>query len=260
MPALLLALLLPSAALAQAPAARAEATDHVYEAADALDQARAAEESGRDAEVQRLLAKAERHLAEALELDPTVPRLAFERARLQRMDNEPANAEVTLMEAMAEDQPLQELVRSVELLDLIREDLGKTPVGQEWQSAQTLRNAGIAVLAGGLGASLAGFAIAFGTFAQEAYTGVTDKGIGGNRFGWGLAIAGGGVALAGGGMTLAGQLQVVRLRRILPGPWRLAALGPPGLYAGGLASSGGHGAVLELAFVLPPAPRTARPR
>ncbi len=236
-------------AWAQSSSARAEATDLVYEAADALDQARAEFEAGRDSEAERLLSRAEADLQRAGELDPTTPRLGFERARLQRMDGQPAEAELLLSEWMAGDLPFGEQVRSVDLLNAIRADLGRPTVGVEWRQAQDLRNAGIGVLAGGLVASLAGFAIGFGTFAQEAYTGVTDKGIGGNRFGWGLSIAGAGVAIGGGAMTLAGQLKIVRLRRILPGPWRLTSSGPPGLLRGDPGTvAPGEGWMLEVGF------------
>ena len=221
-------LLLPGVVVAQESAARAEATDLVYEAADALDQARAELEAGRKGEGERLLSKAERDLERAAELDPTAPRLGFERARLAQMDGVPEEAAAVLTEWMVGDLPFGEHVRSVDLLNDIRGELGLPSVGAEWKQATDLRNAGVAVLAGGLVTSLAGFAIGFGTFAQEAYSGVTDKGIGGNRFGWGLSVAGAGVAVGGGVMTLAGQLKVRKLRRILPGPWRLSGE-PPGL-------------------------------
>ncbi|MCO4772430.1 MAG: hypothetical protein KDA24_20525 [Deltaproteobacteria bacterium] len=222
-----LLLLIPVSALGQDTAARAEATDLVYEAADALDQARAEFDAGRRSEGERLLSRAERDLERAAELDPSAPRLGFEQARLQQLDGQPLDAELVLTEWMLGDLPFGEHVRSVDLLNDIRGELGRPTVGVEWTQAQQLRNAGIGVLAGGLVASLVGVGIGFGTFAEEAYSGVTDKGIGGNRFGWGLAIGGAGVALGGGGMTLAGQLKVARLRRILPGPWRLT--GDPGL-------------------------------
>ena len=220
-----LLLSVPGVAWGQSSSARAEATDLVYEAADALDQARAEFEAGRDSEAERLLSKAEKHLERAAELDPTAPRLGFETARLNRLDGDPEQAEITLTTWMLGDLPFGEHVRSVDLLNEIRADLSKPSVGVEWRQAQQLRDVGIGVLAGGLVASLVGFGIGFGTFAEEAYSGVTDAGIGGNRFGWGLSIAGAGVALAGGGMTIAGQVRVAGLRKILPGPWRLAEAG-----------------------------------
>jgi len=240
----------PPIALGQAPASRAEATDLVYDAADALDQARAEFEAGRKGEAERLLSQAEKALAEAADLDPTTPRLGFEQARLHRMDGQSEDAELLITTWMTGDLPFAEHVRSVDLLNAIRGDLGRPTVGVEWKQAQDLRNVGIGVLAGGLVASVVGFGIGFATFAEEAYSGVTDKGIGGNRFGWGLSIAGGGVALGGGVMTLAGQLKVLRLRRILPGPWRLTQSSPvPGLLRdSGLPARTGEGWMLEVGF------------
>ncbi len=219
-----LVLCLPPAAQAQGSA---QATDLVYEAADALDQARAELEAGRQSSAEKWISQAERQLAEAREIDPDLPRLGFETARLYRLDGTPEIAEEVLVASMLSELPFAEHVRSVDLLNEIRADLHKPSVGAEWRDTQLLRDVGIGTVAGGLVASVIGFAIAFSTFAEEAYTGVTDKGIGGNRFGWGLSIAGGGVALGGGVLTLAGQVRLVRLRRILPGPWRLS--GMPGL-------------------------------
>ena len=91
-------LLLPGVVVAQESAARAEATDLVYEAADALDQARAELEAGRKGEGERLLSKAERDLERAAELDPTAPRLGFERARLAQLDGVPEEAAAVLEE------------------------------------------------------------------------------------------------------------------------------------------------------------------
>jgi len=239
----------PAIATAQESAARAEATDLVYEAADALDQARAEFDAGRQAEGERLLGQAEKNLDLAEDRDPTTPRLGFERARLHRLDGDPEEAETVLTAWMASDLPFGEHVRSVDLLNDIRGDLSLPTVGVEWRRAQDLRNAGIGVLAGGLVASLVGVGIGFGTFAQEAYSGVTDQGVGGNRFGWGLSFVGAGVAVGGGAMTLAGQLKVIRLRRVLPGPWRLTRAGPPGLETSqGIRQTGEGGWLLEVGF------------
>lgn len=239
----------PVTATAEGSAARAEATDLVYEAADALDQARAEFEAGRLGEAERLISQAEKDLELAAKLDPATPRLGFERARLHRFDGQPEEAEILLTEWMSSDLPFAEHVRSVDLLNAIRGDLSRPTVGVEWKQAQDLRNVGIGMLAGGLIASLVGVGIGFGTFAQEAYSGVTDEGIGGNRFGWGLTFVGAGVAVGGGAMTLAGQLKIIRLRRVLPGPWRLTQAGPPGLQTfGGVPRSSGGGWVLEVGF------------
>jgi hypothetical protein len=239
-----LLLLAPSHARAQGSA---DAADLVYEAADALDQARAELEAGRQSSAEKWISQAERQLERARELDPDLPRLGFETARLHRLDGTPDIAEEVLVASMLSELPFGEHVRSVELLNAIRVDLGKPSVGEEWRQTQLLRDVGIGTVAGGLVASVIGFAIAFGTFAQEAYTGVTDKGIGGNRFGWGLSIAGGGVAIGGGVLTLAGQTRLVRLRRILPGPWRLS--GAPGLERGPAIIAGpAAGAALQVRF------------
>ena len=247
-----LGLLAPRAALAQGSS---EAADLVYEAADALDQARAELEAGRQSAAERLISQAERQLEDARAIDPDLPRLGFETARLHQLDGAPEVAEEVLVASMVGDLPFGEHVRSVDLLNAIRGDLGKPSVGAEWRQTQLLRDVGIATVAGGLVASVVGFAIAFGTFAQEAYTGVTDKGIGGNRFGWGLSIVGGGVAVGGGALTLAGQLRLVRLRRILPGPWRLTQ--GPGLQHGpSLVVAGpSAGAAIEVRFGLRPRTR-----
>lgn len=243
--------LLGGLVVAPAPASAqgsSEAIDLVYEAADALDQARAEIEAGRQGAAERLISQAERQLAQAREIDPDLPRLGFETARLHRLDGQADLAEEVLVASMLGELPFGEHVRSVDLLNAIRGDLGKPTVGAEWRQTQLLRDVGIATTAGGLVASVIGFAIAFGTFAQEAYTGVTDKGIGGNRFGWGLSIVGGGVALGGGVLTIAGQVKLVRLRSILPGPWRLTQ--GPGLQIGPPVVIGGPraGAALEVRF------------
>ena len=47
---------------------------------------------------QRLLSKAERDLERAAELDPTAPRLGFERARLAQLDGVPEEAAAVLEE------------------------------------------------------------------------------------------------------------------------------------------------------------------
>lgn len=237
-------LFLPTTASAQGSA---EAADLVYEAADALDQARAELEAGRQSSAEKWISKAERQLALAREIDPDLPRLGFETARLHRLDGTPEIAEEVLVASMLSELPFGEHARSVDLLNAIRGDLGKPTVGAEWRQIQLVRDVGVATIAGGLVASVIGFAIGFGTFAQEAYTGVTDKGIGGNRFGWGLSIAGGGVALGGGVLTIAGQVRLVRLRGILPGPWRLT--GVPGLERGPSTIAGPTvGAALQVRF------------
>ena len=251
--ACLLVLLIAPAWLHPAPAraqgsASSEAVDLVYDAADALDQARAELEAGRQSAAERLISQAERHLAAARAIDPDLPRLGFETARLHRLDGAPEVAEEVLVRSMLGELPFAEHVRSVDLLNAIRGDLAKPTVGAQWRKTQLLRDVGIATVAGGLVASVIGFALAFGTFAQEAYTGVTDKGIGGNRFGWGLSAVGGGVALGGGVLTLAGQLRLVRLRGILPGPWRLVQ--GPGLQQGPTVVVAGPtaGAAIEIRF------------
>ena len=217
----------------------ARALDLVYEAADALDQARSEFEAGREGEAERLLARAEDFLDRAERMEPSLPRIAVERARLYRLDRQPAQAEATLLKSMRGDLDIVDHVKAVELLDRVRGDLGKPRVGLEWHKDQELRDAGIGILAGGLGASLAGFVIAFASFNEEVHNGITDAGVALNAFGWTLSTVGGGVAVTGGIVTAAGQSRLVKLRDVLPGPWRL-----PG------ATSGSSGRDLRMSFRL----------
>ena len=204
----------------------ARAMDLVYEAADAIDSATSEYEAGRDGEGARLLGEAEGFLERAERIDASLPRVAYERARLQKLDRQPDVAEQTSLASMSRDLSFADHSTAVELLDKVRRDLGKPTMGVEWRQSMSLRDVGIGTIAGGLIAAIAGFAIAFGSFSHDAYNGVTQPGIERNRFGWGLSAVGGGVALAGGILTIAGQSKLLKLRAVLPGPWRLPGADP----------------------------------
>jgi hypothetical protein len=227
--ALLLCLLLPVRAAAGATTAESKARDHLYEAADLIDEGRAELNAGRQAEGERLLSEAEDHLRAAEKLAPDMPRLAYERARLLRIDGDPRRAEQLLVASLRGPVVLGEHLKAVELMDALRKDQGKVTLGAEWRANQVVRNAGIGVIAGGVGVALAGFGAAFGTFANGVYQGIDDTRIGANRGAWAAAAVGGGIAVAGAGVTVAGQVGIDKLRIVLPGPWRWTFFESPAL-------------------------------
>ncbi len=198
------------------------ATEKVYEAADAIDAARAEQQAGRAGDAERLLGEAEVLLIDARRLAPDLPRIGYELARVHLMRDDPAAAQLTLEGALKLDLPIEEHVRMAGLLDEVRGELGKPSAGAAWAQSQTIRNAGLGVLAGGLAALGIGFAIAYTSFDQAASDGVDGGNLQLNRFGWALAGIGGGITVGGGALTIVGQVQVEKLRSVLPGPWRLA--------------------------------------
>lgn len=239
---LALLLVLPSLAgpaFAGEAETKAKALDLVYEAADAIDSARAELKAGREREAERLLTRAEEYLTRAEALVPGLARVAFERARLQETEGEEALALQTLEGALAGELPGADHLRGIELVDALRDRLGKPSLGADWRRANTSKNLGGALLGGGLALSLAGLGVAMGTFAHDVYNGVTDAGIGGNRVGWALCIVGAGIGGVGGGVVIGAQVRLDQLKLILPGPWRLpggsqaqaaAAGAPPALF------------------------------
>jgi hypothetical protein len=228
-------LLLPAVATA---ADRDAALEKVYEAADAIDAARAEQEAERPDEAVRLLADAEGHLAAARALDPDVPRIGYELARIRVLQGDEKAAAEALTPALKLPMPLEQHLSMVALLDGIRARQGQPPLGVAWQRAQDLRGAGIATLVGGLAATAAGLAVAYTSFEGAATDGVTDEALATNRGGWALCGVGGAATAAGLGLTAAGQVQVSLLQGVLPGPWRLAGgeRSTPSLYAGLLVS------------------------
>ncbi len=215
----LIALLAPEAARADAAM---DASEKVYEAADAIDAARAEAQAGRTDQADQLLAEAEGLLREAAKLDPDLARVGFEQARIHLLRKKPTQAHAALTAAMRLEIPTGEHVRMAELLDTIRGDLGRPGLGVQWRRDRTLRDAGLGVTAGGAALAALGMAVAYVSFAQAAGDGVTDQNLSLNRFGWTLAGVGGGFALGGGALTVVGEVRLGGLRRILPGPWRLA--------------------------------------
>lgn len=212
-------LLLPSVALGGDVEA---ATEKVYEAADTIDAARAEQQAGRSDEASRLLADAEVLLIDARRSAPELPRIGYELARVHLLRDDPAAAQMTLEGALKLDLPIEEHVRMAGLLDEVRAELGKPSAAAAWAQSQAIRNAGLGVLAGGLAALGIGFAVAYTSFEQAAADGVEESNLQLNRFGWALAGIGGGITAGGGALTIVGQVQVEKLRAVLPGPWRLA--------------------------------------
>ncbi len=213
---LLLLLLLPTAAFADA---RDDALDKVYEAADAIDAARAEQEAGRDGEVTRLLALAEGHLATARALDESLPRIGFEQARLYVLRSDPKSAAEAITPSLKLEMPLDQHLRMASLLDSIRADMGKPSLGVAWTQARGMRDAGIATFVAGLAVTAAGLAVAYTSFDEASATGVTDETLARNQAGWALTGVGAGVTVGGTGLLVAGQIRVALLAQILPGPW-----------------------------------------
>jgi hypothetical protein len=215
--------LLLASATALAGEGSLDASERVYEAADAIDAARAEVEDGRAEEADRLLAQAESLLKEAAKLDPELARVGYELARIHLIRKSPLSAEQALTRSMRLDLPTGEHVRMAELLDTVRSDLGRPRLGVQWKRDTALRDAGVGALAGGAAVAAIGMAIAYISFVGATEEGVTDENLATNRFGWALAGVGGGIAVGGGAMTVIGQVRLDGLRRILPGPWRLAS-------------------------------------
>ncbi len=211
----------PTAALA---ADREAATEKVYEAADAIDAARAELQAGRADEARTLLAGAEILLVDARKLDPELPRIGFELARIHLLRDDPEAAKLTLEGALKLDLPIEEHVRMAGMLDEVRAQLGKPSAGTEWRQSHTLRGAGLGGLAGGLAVMGIGMAVAYASFDDAATDGVTDGNLALNRFGWALVGVGGGLSAGGGALTIVGQVRLEKLRAVLPGPWRLASV------------------------------------
>jgi hypothetical protein len=229
----LAALLLLIAAPAVA-ADRDAALEKVYEAADAIDAARAEADSGRDDEAVRLLADAEGHLAAARALDPGVPRIGYELARIHVLRADGKAAADALAPALRLPMPLEQHLRMVSLLNEIRDGQGQPSLAVAWRRSHDMRNAGIATLVGGLAVTAAGLAVAYSSFDSAAADGVTQERLDMNQAGWAITGIGGGVTAAGLGLTAAGQVRVGLLQGILPGPWRLTdgRRSRPTLYAG----------------------------
>lgn len=235
--------------LGAAPAAAADrdaALDKVYEAADAIDAARAEQDAGRSDEALRLLADAEGDLASARALDPTLPRIGYELARIHVLREDSRAAADALLPALRLDMPLEQHLRMVSLLDEIRGTQGQAPLGVAWQRSQGMRDGGIGALVAGLAVTAAGLAVAYSAFVEAASPlGVTDERLATNQAGWALTGVGGGIAAAGLGLTVAGQVRVGLLQGVLPGPWRLPQKREreSELYAG-----------ISVSGLLPPAP------
>jgi len=198
------------------------ATEKVYEAADAIDAARAEQQAGRGDEAERLLRDAEVLLTDARRIAPTLPRIGYELARVHLLRDDPGSARITLEGALKLDLPIEEHVRMAGLLDEVRAELGKPSAGAAWAQSQTIRNGGLGLLAGGLAALGVGFAVAYTSFDQAATDGVSEGNLQLNRFGWALVGIGSGITAGGGALTIVGQVQVEKLKAVLPGPWRLA--------------------------------------
>lgn len=221
--ALLLAFL-PTLAAAQQPSDAA--LDKVYEAADIIDAANSELQAGRTDEAERLLQSAEILLTDARKLEPDLARVGYEQARIHRLRDDTPAARAALVASMRLDLDISEHVRMAELLDEVRHDLGQPPLGVEWRTSSTVRDAGVGALAGGMGLAALGLAIAYASFEAAAEGGPTEETLTGNRLGWALTGIGGGIGLGGGALTIVGQVKLERLRGILPGPWRLAEREP----------------------------------
>lgn len=207
--------------LLAAPAWADEAQDAVYEAADAIDAARAEFEAGRDDAAADLLARATKSLDEAARLDPELPRVAFERARIALLLKAPERARTLLMPALRGELEGAEHVRMAALLDEALRAAGRPSLGAQWTRAGQLRDGGGALMAAGAGVAGAGVAMALVAFGNARDHGVSDGNTQANRAGWGL-VAGGGAALAAGaGLVTAGGVWQAQLQAVLPGPWRL---------------------------------------
>ena len=198
-----------------------QALEELYVAADVLDKAEAALAAGNAESGKTHLAEADGHLTTAEGLDSTLPRIAFERARLFRLKKQPDEGEAVLLPVMRGDLPITDRVKAVELLDKLRLDQGRNTLGDEWASAAGMRDAGAMLVGVGVATFLAGFALAFDSYARGAATKIDDDAIAINRFGWALTGIGGGLTLGGGGLAVVGSLRLGALRPILPGPWHL---------------------------------------
>lgn len=194
--------------------------DLVYEAADAIDAAELERREGNQRESDRLLSEAERFLDDAWRLAPGDATVSLQRSRLLRLDGDPETAEAELIGALVHKLDPTIHGRGVVLLDQIRLDRGRPPVGSTWRTGTSMQLAGAAALGGGLALAVGGFAGAFDATAKATYA-QRDVIPAQTTAGWVLAGAGGGVGAFGGALLIGGQLQLDALRRVLPGPWRL---------------------------------------
>ncbi len=220
-----LAASLTVALLLAAPSALAgsaeDAYDYLYEAADILDKVEAARAEGRDEAAEEYLLEAKDRLEQAEALSPALPRISFERARMHLLAGAPDVGEAALTDAMRGELTIADRVQAVEILDTLRAAQGHPSVGEEWQSASGMRDAGAMMLGVGISTFLAGLAVAFDSYARGAASKIDDDSIAINRFGWVLSGVGGGLALGGGGLTLVGAVRLGNLQPLLPGPWHL---------------------------------------
>lgn len=221
LPPLLACLLCAPSRVWAEPAAEPTAWDLIYEAADSIDQAAAKVQAGQQLEADRLLTRAEQFLDRASRADPSLSRIAYERARLCRVDGQPDLAEGILVRAMAEQMEIADHVRAVALLDAVWHDQGGPPLAARWRRARLPRDLGTGMLVAGAVASLVGYSVAFSSLAETTYA-QAEPDLPVQRAGLGICAGGGGVALAGGVLAIGGQVQMGKLERILPGPWRLA--------------------------------------
>ena len=196
------------------------ARDLLYEAADAIDEAEDRIRAGSQLQADRLLTQAEQYLDKAERLDPTLSRVAYERARLYQVDGQPDIAEGILLVAMTEQLRISDHVQAVGLLDQIRQELDKPTIGLEWARARTTRDLGIGVLIGGAITSIIGYSVAFSSLAGSTYD-RAEPDLATQRAGLVISAAGGGIALGGGIVTIGGASRVGKLEAVLPGPWRL---------------------------------------
>jgi hypothetical protein len=200
---------------------REAALEALYVAADVLDKAEGALAAGNAADGQRFLVQAYGHLETARKLDPSLHRTAFERARLFLLRNDPRQGEAVLLPVMRGDLPITDRVRGVELLDSLRIMQDRPTLGDEWEAATGMRDAGAMLLGIGASTFVAGLAVAFDSYVRGAAAKIDDDAIAINRFGWVLTGVGGGIALGGTGLVVAGSVRIGALRPILPGPWHL---------------------------------------
>jgi tetratricopeptide (TPR) repeat protein len=200
---------------------RQAALDLVYEAADRIDTADAEQRAGRPDEAERLLSEAEQTLARAAKEEPALPRIGFERARVQLLRDRPEEAEAALIPALRLQMAWNEHVRMAELLDQARRAQDRPTLAEEWRSRRRLRGAGVSAVAAGLGLMAGGLALTYAAFDEGVREGVTPERLSRNRGGWGMAGAGAGIAVAGGAICVVAQIDLERLEAMLPGPWRV---------------------------------------
>jgi hypothetical protein len=198
-----------------------QALEELYVTADILDKAEAALAAGNDEEGTALLEEATGHLVTAERLAPTLPRIAFERARLHQLEKEPAKGEAVLLPVMRGDLPITDRVRGVEMLDSLRADQGRPSLGAEWRSSAGMRDAGAMLVGVGAAAFIGGLALAFDSYVRGAASKIDEDTLSLHRFGWALAGLGGGLTLGGTGLVVVGGIRLSALHPILPGPWHL---------------------------------------